>query len=102
MLPYINICQISIPQGIFWQNISKVQNKSFDNVYTFDIYIIRIYPLGKSLQGKRVDEGLTNLMSIKVLIHLNKTKAKVETTPDKVSKKSTKEEKYTALITNMI
>ena len=54
------------------------------------------------MQGKRVDEGLTTLMSIKVLIHLNKTKAKVETTPDKMSKKATKEEKYTALITNMV
>ena len=51
---------------------------------------------------ERVVEGLTTLMSIKVLIHLNKTKAKVETTPDKVSKKSTKEQKYTVLITNMV
>lgn len=57
--------------------------------------------LGKHCK-ERVDEGLTTLMSIKVLIHLNKTKAKVETTPDKVSKKSTKEQKYTVLITNMV
>lgn len=60
-----------------------------------------MYPLGKSLQEKNVDEELTTLMFIKKLKHLNNKKLTYKTTKQ-ANIQLTKEEKYIALITNVV